>query len=167
MYEFFSPLVCSVSFCWPFPLFLRTKLSRLRGPVSPPTASGMLLTQALGYSSTCLFVCVSLSSSVHSILQSWHGDNLRNIKLNRIWFADGRDKVKSTTGSCKVKINTPRRKKNKKYKPGAPCAEKLWSKCLKEEIREGKGFKDVCFFSWKRWKESFHNTSAWNKPALQ
>lgn len=57
----FSPLFCSVSFCWSLLLFLQNNcMSRLREPVSSPMMTGVLLTWALRYSSTCLFVCVSL-----------------------------------------------------------------------------------------------------------
>lgn len=80
--------------------------------------TGMLLTQTLGYSSTCLFVCISLSSSIRLILQSCHGDNLWNTKFDLIWFLNSREseeKVKSTAGSHNVKYQNS---KENKYKPG-------------------------------------------------
>lgn len=64
----------------------------------------------------CLFVSRT-PLPIHLVIPTWHGDNLWNIKLDRIWFADScgsEKKVMSTTGSHKSrkKIKPPGRREN-------------------------------------------------------
>lgn len=113
----------------------------------------------------CLFVSRT-PLPIHLVILTWHGDNLWNIKLDRIWFADscGKEKkVMSTTGSHKSrkKIKPPGRRENTEL--ASLCCE---AETAEREEQGGKRFfsfflkKALVLFShlcFKLWKESLSN----------